>query len=510
MQTLSRRQFLSAAALTTLALRATLLHSLTETTPIGIRTRSGPLRGEQSLGVNVFRGVPFAEPPVGPLRFRAPVPVKPWTTERDATRFPAAAMQPGSSGIDHSEDCLYLNIWSPSSPGPHPVYVWIHGGGFTGGSAFEPMFDGIILAQQGIVCVTVAYRLGVFGFLDFEPLLGADYAGSANNALRDLMTALGWVQQNIAAFGGDPARVTIGGESAGAKLTDILMGVPSAQPLFHQMISESGGAERVLTRAQGETVARGFASIWRAQTAGEPKALLTAPAANLIQAQTQFIASWPQHFPLRCQVDGLLVPLRPVETIAAGSSRGKRLLIGTNRDESAAFLGPHPQNDPGPADLGNLSVSDFDEVFKKYPEVYPQMIPELLRIRATTAEEYWVPSLRAADAHLKGGGTAFVYRLDFAETGGYLRGYAFHSLDVRLVWDRPSALAENAQAEADLALQMHHAWVAFLRGEAPAAPGIPAWPAYNAVARPTMVFDTQNHVEQKPQEAELRLWDGIL
>ena len=170
----------------------------------------------------------------------------------------------------------------------------------------------------------------------------------------------------------------------------------------------------------------------------------------------------------------------------------------------------YPQNDPGPADLGNLSVSDFDEVFKKYPEVYPQMIPELLRIRATTAEEYWVPSLRAADAHLKGGGTAFVYRLDFAETGGYLRGYAFHSLDVRLVWDRPSALAENAQAEADLALQMHHAWVAFLRGEAPAAPGIPAWPAYNAVARPTMVFDTQNHVEQKPQEAELRLWDGIL
>ena len=511
---ITRRQFLSTSALAALALRTAPLRAFADPSPVTVATPSGPLRGEQSGGVNIFRGVPFAQPPVGPLRFRPPVPVKAWSEPRDASKFPASAMQAGEPGIPHSEDCLYLNIWAPAVPltshDPLPVYVWIHGGGFTGGHAFEPMYDGTALALEGVICVTVAYRLGVFGFLDVEPLLGAQFAGSANNALRDLMAALNWIQQNISAFGGDPARVTIGGESAGAKLTDILMGVPSAQPLFHQMISESGGAERVLTRAQGETVARGFASIWRAQPAGEPKALLTAPAANLIQAQTQFIASWPQHFPLRCQVDGLLVPLRPVETIAAGSSRGKRLLIGTNRDESAAFLGPHPQNDPGPADLGNLSVSDFDEVFKKYPEVYPQMIPELLRIRATTAEEYWVPSLRAADAHLKGGGTAFVYRLDFAETGGYLRGYAFHSLDVRLVWDRPSALAENAQAEADLALQMHHAWVAFLRGEAPAAPGIPAWPAYNAVARPTMVFDTQNHVEQKPQEAELRLWDGIL
>jgi len=507
MQTLSRRQFLSTAALATLALRATPLRALAESMPISLRTPSGPLLGEQSGGVNIFRGVPFAEPPVGPLRFRAPVPVKPWTTERDATRFPTSAMQPGTG---HSEDCLYLNIWSPSSPGPHPVSVWIHGGGFTGGSAFEPMFDGTLLAQQGIVCVTVAYRLGVFGFLDFEPLFGAEFAGSANNALRDLMTALGWIQQNIAAFGGDPARVTIGGESAGAKLTDILMGVPEARPLFHQMISESGGAERVLTRAQGEVVARGFAQVWREQAGSGPSTLLTAPAADVIQAQSRFIESWPQHFPLRCQVDGLLVPLRPVETIASGSSRGKRLLIGTNRDESAAFLGPHPQKDPGPADLGNLSVSDFDEVFKKYADVYPAMNAEQLRIRAATAEEYWVPSLRATDAHLKGGGTAFAYRLDFARSSGILRGYAFHSLDVPLVWNRPSAQGEEAQAEADLAQQMHHAWVSFVKGEAPAAPGVPNWPEYNAATRPTMVFDTQNRVEKRPQEAELRLWDGIL
>jgi len=510
MQTLSRRQFLSAAALTTLALRATLLHSLTETTPIGIRTRSGPLRGEQSLGVNVFRGVPFAEPPVGPLRFRAPVPVKPWTTERDATRFPAAAMQPGSSGIDHSEDCLYLNIWAPEGKGPFPVYVWIHGGGFTAGYAFESMYDGMEMTKEGIVCISVAYRLGVFGFLDLQPLLGAEYAGSANNGLRDLIAALEWIQKNISSFGGDPARVTIGGESAGAKLVDILMGVPSAQSLFHQVISESGGAERLWNRAQSESVAHGFGEHWHTRTGSDPATILTAPADTLIKSQQEFIGAWPQHFPLRCQIDGTLIPLRPVESIGAGSSRGKRLLIGTNRDESALFIGPHPQKDPIAADLGNLLSEKFTPVFKKYRDVYPQMTDEQLRIRAVTAEEYWVPTMRVADAHLKGGGSAWVYRLDFSETGGFMRGYAFHSLDVRLVWNRPSPLADNETAEAALARQMYQAWIAFLHGQTPAAPAVPAWPEYDSTTRPTMVFDTQNHVDQKPQEAELRLWDGVL
>jgi para-nitrobenzyl esterase len=154
-------------------------------------------------------------------------------------------MQVGEAGVQHSEDCLCLNLWAPESRGPHPVFVWIHGGGFTGGHAFEPTYDGTEFAREGIVLITVGYRLGVFGFLDLESVLGATYAGSANNGLRDLIAALAWVRENVADFGGDPGRVTIGGESAGAKLTDILMGTPSASTLFHQMISESGGAERV-------------------------------------------------------------------------------------------------------------------------------------------------------------------------------------------------------------------------------------------------------------------------
>ena len=506
----SRRAFLSSAALSALALRASPLRALAPTVPVTVRTPLGPLQGEETGGVRVFRGVPFAEPPVGSLRFRPPVPVKPWTAPRDATRFAAAAMQPGEPGIRHSEDCLYLNVWAPAGKGPHPVYVWIHGGGFTGGYSFAPLFDGTMLAREGIVCVTVAYRLGVLGFLDLGPLLGPEYAGSANNALRDLMAALGWVQQNIEAFGGDPSRVTVGGQSAGAKLTDVLMGVPSARPLFHQMISESGGAERVWTLEESHAVSRGYGELWRASTGSPLSALATAPAASLIPPQRQLMKQWPHHFPLRVEIDGSLLPRLPVETIASGSSSGKRLLIGTNREESAAFIGPHPARDAGAADLGNMEPPRFLEVYREYKRLYPQMTDEQRRIRALTAEEYWVPSVRVADAHTRGGGEAWMYRLDFHEGSGRLGAFAFHSLELRLVWDRPSRRVANAAAEAELARQMHEAWCAFLRGERPASQGLPVWPEYLGSTRPTMIFNTESHVERLPQESELRLWDGVL
>ena len=502
---LTRRAFLADALRTALVLQTGAAFAQEAApTPALVRTPSGPLRGEQAGGVRYFRGVPFAEPPVGPLRFRPPVPVKPWTLERDATRFPASAMQPGEG---HSEDCLYLNVWAPAGKGPFPVFVWVHGGGFTGGNAFGP--DGSQFAREGVLCVSVAYRLGVFGFLDLAPLLGTSYAGSADNGLRDLIAALQWIQGNIGAFGGDPSRVTVGGESAGAKLTDILMGTPSARPLFHQMISESGGAERLWPQPAAGTVAAGFAAAWKGQ-GGDPGTVKTAPATALIAAQQQFLGQWPQHFPLRGEVDGFLIPRLPVQTIAAGSTRGKRLLIGTNRDESAVFIGPHPAQDPSASDLGNMPLARFAAVLPKYKDLYPQLTDEQRRIRAVTAEEYWVPSVRVADAHVHGGGEAWMYRLDFAETSGRLKGYAYHGLDVGLAWDQPQTTVANAVAEAALATQMHQAWLSFLRGEAPAGPGLPVWPKYQPSTRPTMLFDTQSRVEMQPQEAELRLWDGLL
>lgn len=507
---LSRREFLSSAALASVVLRTNSLRALTSITPVRLQTPLGPLHGQESGGVRVFLGVPFAEPPVGPLRFRHSVGVKPWTAPRDATRFAAAAIQSGLPSIPHSEDCLYLNVWAPAAKGPHPVYLWIHGGGFTGGYSYAPIFDGMEFARQGIVCVTVAYRLGVFGFLDLGPLLGSEYIGSANNGLHDLITALEWVGHNIEAFGGDPSQVTIGGQSAGGKLTDVLMGVPAARPLFHQMISESGGAERVWTLEQSRAVSEGYGKLWRANTGQPLTSLTTASAADLLAVQGQFTRHWPHHFPLRMEVGDSLLPRLPIESIAAGSSRGKRLLIGTNRDESAAFIGPHPEYDAGAADLGNMQLPRFLDIYREYAKVYPQLTAEDRRIRALTAEEYWVPSVRAAEAHVRGGGEAWMYRLDFHEGSGRLGAFAFHSLELRLVWDHPLRTVAKATAEAELAGQMHEAWCSFLRGGSPAAAGLPEWPQFTPEERRTMIFNTESRVEAKPQETELRLWDGVL
>jgi para-nitrobenzyl esterase len=504
----TRREFVAGAAMTALAVRGPGLWAQSaEVVNAGVvRTRLGALRGLVIDGVRVFRGVPFAEAPVGKLRFKPPVKVKAWGEERNATTFAHAAMQDGDKESPQSEDCLYLNVWTPEHAVGLPVLVWIHGGGFTGGESFAPIFDGTEFAKSGVVVVTVAYRLGVLGFMDMGPLLGSEYAGSGNNALRDLICALEWVKETIAAFGGDAKRVTLGGESAGAKLTDVLMGVPEAQGLFAQMISESGGAERVCGRANAEAVAKGFGAMWGKETA----ALKTASAEELIAAQVKFVASWPQHFPLRPEVDGGLLRRLPVETIAAGSTRGKRLLIGTNREESAMFLGPHPAQDPSAGDLGNVSRTKFDAVFARYKALYPKMSEEQLRIRAVTAEEYWVPSVRVADAQVKGGGKAWMYRLDFAPTSGRYKGDAYHSEDLGLVWDKPNNKIDNAAAEASLAKPVHAAWLAFIKGEAPGAAGLPVWPEYTSEARATMVLDVVSKVELRPMEAELRLWDGVL
>lgn len=511
---LTRRSFLATTSLAACAFQSRRLFAQSAALSATVHTPSGTLRGESRGGVRVFRGVPFAAPPVGSLRFLPAHSMVTWKGERDATAFAAAPLQPGQSDIPHSEDCLYLNLWVPEGGGPFPVFVWIHGGGFTGGHAFEAMYDGTAFAREGILSISVGYRLGVFGFLDFEPLLGAQYAGTANNALSDLIAALQWIQENISAFGGDPARVTIGGQSAGAKLTDILMGVPSAQPLFHQMISESGGAERIWPRATSAAISKGFGEIWQKQSGGSIADIKTAAGDALIRSQDQFMDTWPQHFPLRPEIDGTLIAQLPVAAIAGGSTRGKRLLLGTNREESSFFIGPHPVRDITANQIGNMSLATFDPIYAEYAEIYPQMDAEQRRIRAVTAEEYWIPSLRVATAQVQGGGSAYVYELEFEETSGKLKDYAYHSLEVGMVWGHPRTEVADADAEAALGKQIHTAWSAFIRGETPAAPGLPVWPTYNVETRPTMILGSgasaTSRVEQTPQAGELALWDGKL
>lgn len=508
---LSRRSLLRGSSLLAAAALLEPLLSRAQSTATAatlIAAPAGSLRGTVEDGVNAFRGIPFAQPPVGPLRFRAPERLKPWSGVRDAGRFAAAAMQKAQPGARVSEDCLYLNVWAPVGKGPYPVFVWIHGGGFTGGQAFAPIFDGAGFARDGIVLVTVAYRLGVFGFMDLEPLLGSTYADSGNNAMRDLTLSLHWVHDNIAAFGGDPTQVTVGGESAGAKATAALLAIPEATALFQSAISESGGGERVLTRSQAAGVAQDFSALWKQAHAGGPD-LRTAPAGALIETQEELLRGSKLHFPFRSEVGGALLRGRPVDLVAGGSSRGKRLLIGTNLDESALFLGPSPKGPVKPSDLGNMPLDSFAKAMTRYASVYPAMSLSQREIRAVTAEEYWVPSVRLADAHAGNGGDTWMYRLDFARQNGRMQGEAYHSEDLGFVWNKlDPELAQDDEAKG-LAAAMQAAWISFVHGTSPAADNLPHWPQYTPTERATMILDRASRVETDPNAAELKLWTGL-
>lgn len=498
----TRRQMLQYAAITA---AGTAFHPLLAQTPSNrpqVKTKLGTLAGEETNGIRRFLGIPFAQPPVGPLRFRATQPAKPWSGVRDATRFAASAMQPGHP--NQSEDCLYLNIYAPSKiDKPLPVFVWIHGGGFTGGSPVD--VDGTVFARDGVIMVTVPYRLGIFGFLDWSPLLGADYADSANNGLRDLVMALRWVHENIAAFGGDPTRVTIGGQSAGAKLTAFLMAVEEARPYFSAAISESGGGERILDTAGAHRVTEALAA---QLTDRSRDAILALPPQQLIALQQRMIEASPGNFPLRVQSGGQLLPHRAIPAIAAGSARSKRLLIGTCRDENAFYLGDHAGERITQKRLGNATEAQFHAVLANYAAVYPQMSVADRNVRALTAEEYWVPSIRVAEAHKKGGGGAtYFYRLDETAATGPHKGTSYHAYDLGYVFEH-LATGEPPAAQT-LSKEIHAAWVSFIKGNAPAASGLPTWPQWDAKQRTTMLFNATSQIQQQPAEAELRLWDGF-
>ncbi len=495
----TRRQMLQYAALAT---AATSLPTFAQSRAPQVRTRLGVIAGEETNGIRRYLGIPFAQPPIGSLRFRAPQPANPWSGIRNATQFAGSPIQP--SHPNQSEDCLYLNIYAPAKVDkPLPVFVWIHGGGFTGGSPVD--VDGTPFARDGVITVTVPYRLGVFGFLDWSPLLGPDYADSANNGLRDLVMSLRWVHENIAAFGGDPARVTIGGQSAGAKITAFLMAVDEARPYFSAMISESGGGERILDTAAAQRVTQAFAIQLPSQNR---EAILSMSPHDLIAAQQRMIDAAPGNFPLRAQSGGQLLPHRAIPAIAAGSTRGKRLLIGTCRDENAFYLGTHAAEPITQRRLGNTTEAQFQSILANYAKVYPQMSVADRNIRALTAEEYWVPSVRVATAHKQGGGGAtFFYRLDETAATGPHKGESYHAYDLGYVFENLAA-GEPPAAQA-LSKEMHTAWVSFLKGNTPAATGLPTWPQWDTKQRATMLFNSTSRIEQQPFEAELRLWDNV-
>ena len=475
------------------------------------RIPQGLLRGRRMDGVDRFLGIPFAAPPVGPLRFRPPQPTVSWQGVRTADGFAPAPMQAPAQPTPYdphppalAEDCLYLNVWAPEAPGPHPVYVWVHGGGNVAGASSMPVFDGSAFARAGVVCVTLTYRVGSFGFLELGELLGADYAGSGNNGLRDLIAGLAWVRDAIADFGGDPDRVTLGGQSAGAKNVVALMTIPKAQRLFRRAIVESGGGHTTSTLHAAHDLARRIAA-----SAGlsDPAALLSLPAADLVAAQMRMSPLYPRKYPFRAVLDGNLLAAVPTDAIAAGRARAIPMLIGTTRDENA-FFGPAktPDGHVEQREIANMALADFDAVLARYPAAFPSLDRAAQRYHALTAEEYGIPTLRLARAHAAAGGATWLYRFDLAPESGPHRDLAVHGSELALVWDRladpvSAMLGPTGPDAARVAIRMHAAWVDFIKGHAP-----DAWPQFHPARPATMIFDRTPHVDHDVDPVGRSLW----
>lgn len=492
-----------------------------------VETGFGRLEGEQRGNVLIFRGVPFAKPPVGPLRFLPPAPVEPWTGVRDATRFGPGAPQ-GVNPVEvvlpvhvpeTSEDCLYLNVYTPATIGSRPVLVWIHGGGNIAGAGSQRLYDGSELVSRGdVVVVTINYRLGIFGFLHGVSVAGEEFPASGNEALLDQAAALRWVQQEIAAFGGDPANVTIAGESAGGTNVAALLGLPAARGLFHKAVMQSTGAGgHHLPRERAAGI---FAAILDA--AG----LVPATAAHLrelsgealLDVQTRVGMANGGFGPV---VDGAVMPSPVDETIAAGETAGIPVIVGNVRDEMSVF----GLMDPSLPTLDRAGLLARAEALtagrgREAVELYRaersarnlDNSPPTLWTAMLTDHDFFTPAMRFA-ALQSDHAPSFAYLFAWPSP---IAGGAFgsiHGVDLPFFWGLRNdpgmaPLIGDLTAAEPLSALTQDALLAFMRTGDPAT-GALAWPRSEPPRRATMIFDRESRVEDAPREAERRFWEDV-
>ncbi|MGI9432463.1 MAG: carboxylesterase/lipase family protein [Myxococcota bacterium] len=487
-----------------------------------VRVRSGTLRGRVASGTRRFLGIPYAAPPVGALRFEPPAPPVPWIGIREANAFGASPPQPIDPlsvrlGLlaEHpqGEDCLSLNVFAPDSEeaAPRPVMVWLHGGAFQTGTAAGPAYDASRLAlDRGVVVVTLNYRVGALGFLG---------AGAPNLGLQDQVAALRWVGDEIAAFGGDPANVTVFGESAGAGSIVALLAMPSARGLFGKAIVQSAAPEGVLSREEaGERATILFAEAGLAD--GDLDGLRRLDIDTLIAAQSRCQEPGPRQIGMYFApvVDGDVLPEAPMTAVAKGRAADVRLLIGTTAEEMQLFLLSDAIPDLPDAVLPHVIASRLPgsparalESAEALLALYdPREFPGKLRFFAIeTDASLFVPATEFAAGHAARQPSTWMYRFDWKSPmeGGALG--ACHALDVPFALgtiDRVAEFAGGGAAAERVAHNVQSVWTAFARHGDPSCEATGEWPAYEAERRATLLLNDPCRLVDAPSEERRRAW----
>jgi para-nitrobenzyl esterase len=487
-------------------------------------TTSGTVRGELADGVIRFLGIPYAASPTGARRFRAPAPAERWDGVRDCLTFGPTPPKPDyAAPFDQilpepnipGDEWLNLNVWTPDLAGSAPVLVWIHGGAFSNGNSAVPMYDGHTFARDGVVMVSINYRLGVDGFAllpDAPP----------NRGLLDQVAALEWVRDNIAAFGGDPANVTIFGESAGGMSVSILLGMPRARGLFHRVIAQSGAAQAGADPADARLVTGELSeALGLAATAASLSALdldkVVAAQATVRDAMAAApdparygpsVVAWSMAFvPV---IDGDILPVHPQAAIAAGHGGDVPWLAGTNTEEFRLFFVP-----PGlaamvtdetlPVFTGAVGIDSA--VTARYRANRPDASPGDVFCALITDRFFRLPTFAAAQARLAAGGPAPTYLYEFGWRSPALDLGAAHAVEIPFVFDNLAA-ADAAGLLGDappaaLATDLHATWIRF------ATTGDPGWPPFDPTC-PVMTWDGQRaEVVLDPRGDERRSWPAV-
>ncbi len=499
------------------ALAIVWISQLTAAPPAAIKVEGGILQGVSEGGLTVYKGVPFAAPPVGDLRWRPPQAAASWEGVRNAANFAPGCMQaPNGSPSGVGEDCLYLNVWTPArTPRERvPVLVWIYGGGFNGGATAIPGYSGEKLANRGVVLVSIAYRVGVFGFLA-HPELSAESKQhvSGNYGLLDMISGLQWIRRNIAAFGGDPNRVTIFGESAGGIAVSMLCASPLAKGLFQGAISQSGGSfgpfskapvpgENMKVLADAEASGEAFAKAAGAASLREFRALSAEKVFDTARQQRGM--AWPI-------VDGWVIPDDQHRLYEARQFNDTAILVGYNSDEGLSFS-------PGrtPEDYINGVRKRYGPFADKLMEAYPVTgggVPKTARDLARDAAFGWHTWAWAMLHSKSAKGKAFYYYFDqhpdySADASQPDRGSP-HAAEIPYVFEHLEGLRRTPSKEdQQISDAMATYWTNFAKHGDPNGKGVPAWPAFSEKTPTVMYFSGTAHTGPVPSLQSLRVLDS--